>query len=113
DLEALVEVHGRLVPEQIAGAIDTGQQPLLGVPDPGRRPLDASAVADQLDDLLGQLEDLGLPARRQVHLLADRLLEVAGPEEAVDDVTDVGEVASLLTGAGEGERQAGHGPEDE
>src|SRR4051812_48587909 len=95
--------HRGLVPEDRPRPDDVAAPAHRAVPAPAARDGDAGVAADHLVDLRGQVGDPRLDAAREVERVPGRRRSVDGEEEAVDDVTDEGEVARLVTRAGDGQ----------
>src|SRR5579862_165410 len=108
--DAGLEVDGRLIAEQAAGLLDRRAPAGDVVPRAPRRIADAGRIAGELVDERGQAPDGNLPARREIHCLADGLVGDARGEQTPHDIPDVREVAGLFTGAGDRQGLLAHRP---
>src|SRR3989449_3725272 len=112
-LDPVLEASGRLVADQLPGAVDRRQQPVLRVPLPLGDELDARLVSHRVVDHLGQGPDPDLAFRREIHRLANGGVVVPGTQETIDEIADVAEIARRVGVAGDQERAPEHRPVDE
>src|SRR5262249_6370825 len=106
-LQALGAIDGRLPPQELPGAGDIGLAPFRVILREVLVDDRALGVADQGDDLLGELQHGDLGGIAEVHRLGEVGLQE--PVDAVDQVADVAEAPRLLAAAVDGDRLAAEG----